>query len=362
MKKHNPSEQRYARLLSQILLGRMNDYARSAEFQSVIASEEELASFIAFANVHHVIVRTLQSLLANGSLAANPHAARVCAASLATEKQRISTAISFLKAIARALDTAGCPAVVIKSLDHYPDLGSDLDLFSAGEEPRIVSVMAAAFSAEGMARSWGDRIAHKFNFQIPGLAEAVEIHVGVLGQTGEHIHLAERVSENAVDRDVEGRSFRIAAPEERIMISTLQRMYRHFYFRLCDIVNTKALIDENRLDFDRLRRAAEPNGIWPGVATYLQVVADYCRRYGAEIHLPADVLSSAHSSAHGLPLKGQFLRIPIIPDATGLFFRQMAYAGGKNDFRTVARLTLLPGLAAAAIVSYKITGDDKGIW
>jgi hypothetical protein len=30
--------------------------------------------------------------------------------------------------------------------------------------------------------------------------------------------------------------------------------------------------------------------------------------------------------------------------------------------RTMARLTVLPGLAAAAMVSYKITGDDKGIW
>lgn len=362
MKKHNPSEERSAHLLSRILLGKANDYVQSPEFQSVVSSEPDLASFIAFAHVHHVIVRVLETLLANGSLAANHEAARVCATSLATEKQRISTAVSFLQAITRKLDAAGCPAVVIKSLDHYPDLGSDLDLFSGGEEGQIVRVMAAEFNAEAMPRSWGDRIAHKWNFRVPGLPEAVEIHVGVLGQTGEHLNLAKRVSENAVCCEVEGRSFRVAAAEERIMISTLQRMYRHFYFRLCDIVDTRTLIDQNQLDFARLRRAAEPNGIWPGVATYLQVVADYSRKYGAEIELPADVLSSAHSSAHGLPLKGQFLRIPIIPDATGLFFRQMAHAGGRTDFRTVARLTLLPGLAAAAMVSYKITGDDKGIW
>jgi hypothetical protein len=362
MKKHNPSDERHARLLSQILLGKAIDYARSSEFQSLILSDEELASFFAFANVHHVIVRALEALMSNGSLAASPHAADVCGAALTTEKQRISKAISYLEAISRKLNQAGCPAVVIKSLDHYPDLGSDLDLFSAGDEEQVVSVMGAELNAEGMARSWGDRIAHKFNFQVPGLPEAVEIHIGVLGQTGEHVDLAKRVSENAIPREVEGRTFRVAASEERIMISTLQRMYRHFYFRLCDIVDTKTLIEQGKLDFDSLRRAAEPNGIWPGVATYLEVVADYCRKYGAEIKLPAEVLSSAHSSAHGLPLKGQFLRIPIVPDATGLYFRQLAHAGGKTDFRTVARLSLLPGLAAAAMVSYKITGDDKGIW
>ena len=362
MKTQNPSDERYAHLLSQIMLGKADDYRRSPGFQSLISSDEDLASFIAFANVHHVIVRALEVLMSNGSLAASPHAADVCGAALAVEKRRISTAISYLEAITRKLNEAGCAAVVIKSLDHYPDLGSDLDLFSAADEERIVSVMGAELHAEGMARSWGDRIAHKFNFQVPGLPEAVEIHIGVLGQTGEHIRLAKRVSENAIAYEVEERSFRVAAPEERIMISTLQRMYRHFYFRLCDIVDTKTLIEHGKLDFDGLRRGAEPNGIWPGVATFLEVVAEYCRKYGAEIKLPVEVLSSARSSAHGLPLKGQFLRIPIVPDATGLYFRQMAHAGGKTDFRTVARLTLLPGLAAAAMVSYKITGDDKGIW
>ena len=132
--------------------------------------------------MHHVIVRALEALLSNGSLAASPHAADVCAAALTPEKQRISKAISYLQAITRKLNEAGCPAVVIKSLDHYPDLGSDLDLLSAGEKKQIVSVMGCDLNAEGMARSWGDRIAHKFNFQVPGLPEAVEIHIGVLGR------------------------------------------------------------------------------------------------------------------------------------------------------------------------------------
>ena len=362
MKKQNPAEDRYVSLLSHILLGKLADYVNSPDFESVISPEEELAAFIAFANVHHVIVRALEALLENGSLAGHEKAASICTAALANEKHRISTAIIFLEAITQKLDAAGCPAVVIKSLDHYPDLGSDLDLFSSGAEQKIISVMRAEFDAEVLPRSWGDRIAHKWNFRVPGLPEAVEIHVGVLGQTGEHLNLARRVSQNAVRRELEGHTFRVAAPEERIMISTLQRMYRHFYFRLCDIIDSKTLINANRLDFDRLREAAEPIGIWPGVATYLQVVTQYARKYGTEVALPAEVLSSSHSSNHGLPLKAHFLRIPLVPDATGLFLRQMAHAGIKTDLRTVARLALLPGLAAAAMVSYKITGDDKGIW
>ena len=362
MKKQNPSEDRYSKLLSQILLGRPSDYSGSEDFAAVVSSEKELAAFVAFANVHHVIVRALSELLENGSLTGKESAASLISVSLAAEKTRISTAINFLQKITQTLDSSGCPAVVIKSLDHYPDLGSDLDLFSNGEEQKIVSVMRSELGAEVLPRSWGDRIAHKWNFRIPGLPEAVEIHIGVLGQTGEHVNLARRVPQNAVRREIEGHNFRVAAPEERIMISTLQRMYRHFYFRLCDIIDSKTLIDSNQLDFDRLRKAALPNGVWPGVATYLQIVAEYARRYGAHVALPAEVLSAAHSSDHGLPLKAQFLRVPIVPDAAGLFLRQMAHAGSKTDLRTIARLTLLPGLAAAAMVAYKLTGDDKGIW
>src|ERR1019366_6398943 len=39
--------------------------------------------------------------------------------------------------------------------------------------------------AEPQPQSWGDRLAHKWNFRIPGLPRLVEIHVGCLGQTGE---------------------------------------------------------------------------------------------------------------------------------------------------------------------------------
>jgi hypothetical protein len=40
----------------------------------------------------------------------------------------------------------------------------------------------------------------------------------------------------------------------------------------------------------------------------------------------------------------------------------MLQAAYQRNLRTVSRLTLLPGLAAAALIAYKISGDDKGIW
>ena len=49
--------------------------------------------------------------------------------------------------------------------------------------------MRTRFGAQIAERSWGDRLACKWNFIIPGLPEAVEIHMGRLGQTGEQVAL-----------------------------------------------------------------------------------------------------------------------------------------------------------------------------
>jgi hypothetical protein len=90
-------------------------------------------------------------------------------------------------------------------------------------------------------------------------------------------------------------------------------------------------------------------------------VAEYARAYGAKLELPAEVVSSA-TKGDALQLRGDFLRISIVPQAVGLFLRQVLRAGTQKNLRTVSRLSLLPGLAAAAFVAYKVTGNDKGIW
>src|SRR6266516_638283 len=200
-----------------------------------------------------------------------------CGAAIKSESARISNAIEWLHAIVETLQNSGCPVSVIKSLDHWPDLGSDLDLYTSGPPEQVSRVMREKLQAQEEPRSWGDRLANKWNFQVPGLPELVEIHVRYLGQTGEQKLMAARVLERSVTKTVQGRTFPVPALEERILISTLQRMYRHFYFRLCDIADMAALIKSGSLDFAELRRGAELGSIWPGVASFLVIVAEYAK-------------------------------------------------------------------------------------
>jgi hypothetical protein len=324
-------------------------------------SQQELAEFLDSSNTHHVLMRALQVLERAAISRLDERVGQWCREQLRREGERISHAVSFLSPICDALEAAGSRTCVIKSLDHWPDLGSDLDLYTSGHPDTVRSVMESKFQAKLEDRSWGDRLANKFNFSVPGLPELIEIHVQYLGQTGEHRAMAQRVIERSGLREVGGHTFRVPAPEERIVISTLQRMYRHFYFRLCDMADVSNLLQQGVVDFSELRKAADVGGIWPGVATFLHLVQKYVQAFGGHVELPQMVLESVRAPQMQVALRANFLRVPLIPSA-GLYGRQLLRAGAKRDVRAICRLPLLPPLAVSALVAFRLTGTDKGIW
>ncbi len=322
----------------------------------------ELAEFFALANTHHVIVRVLEVL--QGALAAQRNEgglAERCAKALAEERYSIGHALVFLHSICSRLGARGCEVAVIKSLDHWPDLGSDLDLYTTADGREIDRVMREEFNAQPVGRSWGDRLANKWNYSVPGLPLLVEIHVQYLGQTGEHMEIARRVIERGRTKTVGGYDFRVPAAEERVVISTLQRVYRHFYFRLCDMVDSASLLRGGALDFGELKKAADSAGIWAGVATYLCLVENYVGSFGGVLSLPDEVRESAYSPDSTVFFKDGYLRVS---KSTGvrLYSSQLLQAGMHCDVRALLRLPLLPPLAVSALVAHSLTGNDKGIW
>jgi len=324
-------------------------------------NEQGFADFVELADAHHVTVRALAVIENMASKRNLTQLQEWCNSTLDAERTRIAKAVESLYAIVQALDMSGCPVSVIKSLDHWPDLGSDLDLYTSGSPEQVVKVMKERMQAELEPRSWGDRLAGKWNFQIPGLKELVEIHIRYLGQTGEQKAMARRVLERSVTKMVNGRTFPVPAPEERILISTLQRMYRHFYFRLCDMVDMAKLLSTGTVDFSELRRGAEKGGIWPGVASYLVILAEYIAPYGGKIELPREVIDAAYSPELRVQFRDNFLRVPMRP-AAGLYGSQLLNASRHGDLRAISRLPLLPPLAVSALVAYRLTGSDKGVW
>lgn len=324
-------------------------------------SNDERAQLVSLADSNHVVIRAFQVVAqqAGTDTTLSAWANGV----LDKERERIQNALTFLHHICDELEQGGCPVTVMKSLDHWPDLGNDLDLYTTADDQQVVRIMTARMGAHMEPRSWGDRLANKWNFAVPGLPESVEVHAQRLGQTGEHIAMAKRFIARRVPKTLNGLTFLVPAPEERVIVATLQRMYRHFYFRVCDILNTLNLLQNGELDFAELKSAADLGGIWPGVATYLKIVCDYVRHYrGAAPELPQQVLAAARFGGDVIHAGGKFLRIPIMPNGADLYTRQLTHAAMHGDVPATLRLSLLPYLASAAAVAFRITGSDKGIW
>jgi hypothetical protein len=350
-------------LLSRLLLLPGEGAAPAAAAALRQMDREEFDALVALASSNHVIVRAME--LARAALREPEDAVRAqwVESALAEERERIAAAVDFLSTMCAAFEEGGLDVTVIKSLDHWPDLGSDIDLYSNATPEAVSGLMRRRFSARQAERSWGDRLACKWNFLIPGLPEPVEVHVGRLGQTGEQVRFASQLPGRARGVQIEGRSFRVAHTSDRIMISTLQRMYRHFYFRLCDIVDSALLVDSGLLNFEDLRATAQSAGIWEGVATYLVIVSDYVRQYrGTALALPKFVLQAARFGGDLIYFGKDFLRVPILPQAAALYRRQLTEMLRRRELHSSARLGLFPWLATAAAVGMKITGSDKGIW
>jgi hypothetical protein len=324
-------------------------------------SPQDLGELLNLANSHHVIMRAFPGL--HRVLAAAKHdSAEWVAHSIEKEQARIQHALSFLFPICEALKEVG-DVIVIKSLDHWPDLGNDLDLYSNAEGSEIVNVMTKRFKAHPDVRSWGDRLANKWNFVVPGLPELVEVHVSRLGQTGEQVAITDSLVTQSRTAEFGGLNFRVPAPEDRLILSTLQRMYRHFYIRLCDIADTARLVDANTIDYPYLKSLAQSAGLWDGLATYLVTVSGYVKGYrGEELTFPLLVKNAAKFGNELVYYRRKFLRIPIFPQATRLYVSEWKKLLLNGEWQSTLRLSLLPGLAAAAALEMKLTGSDKGIW
>jgi hypothetical protein len=326
-------------------------------------SPKDLEDLKALAMTNHVIMRAfapLQDLLeAHG----RSEGAQWTADAIRQESARIDHALGFLARIGSTLEEGGCPVTVIKSLDHWPDLGSDLDLYTDADPARIVDIMRVHFKAELADRSWGDRLANKWNFVVPGLPELIEVHAGRLGQTGEQTEVTRSLSARTRMAQIRSHLFRVPAPEDRIVISTLQRMYRHFYIRLCDIVDNARLLDLQFVDLDYLHSVGSAAGLWEGIATYLTIISEYVEAYrGTGVPLTSLVTESAKFGTDQVRFRRNFLRVSILPHSLNLYASELTTLLLKGELRNSLRLSLLPGLATAAALELKFTGSDKGIW
>lgn len=83
---------------------------------------------------------------------------------------------------------------------------------------------------------------------------------------------------------------------------------------------------------------------------------------GLAVVPPRQVFVAARFGGEVISARGKFLRVPILPNGADLYTRQVTVTALRGDVPATLRLSLLPYLASAAAVAFRLTGSDKGIW
>jgi len=152
---------RQVQLLSELLFSprqsgscRDNESLPLARELAPALGEVELGAIERLASSNHVLVRGFLALRDVLETAGNAAGVEWINESIHREQLRIDHALSYLSAICETLAQRGCQVTVIKSLDHLPDLGSDLDLYSDADPAAIIETMKQAFDATQADLSW----------------------------------------------------------------------------------------------------------------------------------------------------------------------------------------------------------------
>jgi Uncharacterised nucleotidyltransferase len=323
------------------------------EFRESLAhlDEEELSALVSVAELHHILIRTFEPVGNFGVGFEQQMAAR--------RAQNAETVTTVAK-VCDALEEHGCPVMAIKSSDHWPDLGNDFDLFTTGDERAVQQLMRAEFDAAIQPQTWGDQLANKWNFRVPGLRPLVEIHIKRLGQTGEFAAYGKELIARRRRKALGHATLLVPAAEDQIVLATMQRLYRHFFYRICDFIDTVPLL--NDLDYEQLHRIARQQGIWQGVATHLRLINEFTAHYrNTSPALPALVRRAARFGIERLYPHASYFRLPLFPQGATLWGAQVVKTWKRRNHAAVLRLALLPPLAAAAGATYKISGR-QAIW
>ena len=182
---------------------------------------------------------------------------------LRSEQERVHGGMEVIREVSQWCEDKGIPFVVMKTLDQYPDQGHDIDIFIDEGLPELDTIFQKQMGGEVLKRSLCDRLAQKVNYKLPN-GFVLELHCTRLGQVGEHRRLGVEILRQRRAVSVAGVQTFAPPPEGQLLFAVLQRIYRHFNFRICDVVNMTRIATEGGLRLSVLEKLSQPAGIYPG--------------------------------------------------------------------------------------------------
>jgi len=278
---------------------------------------------------------------------------------LKKEQVRRKKTLEIIDKINQKFEEENLPVMIIKTLDNYPDLGHDVDIYTEAPIKKVDKILIDELKARFISPTFSDRLARKRNYKLESFP-TLEIHCGRLGQVGEQNKLSKELIPNYQKIKIDRISTFIPRTEHRLLLVVLQRMYRHFNIRLCDIYNTFNLLEENLIDWRYLRETSDKYGLWNGILLYLQYISKVCSCYGYYFSAGKGI-DVKRNWPNRIITRHMHFRFPLFSTAFRLYFKKLSSDIKQSNIYSCSRLPLIVPLSLAHYLSAKLL-KRSNVW
>lgn len=259
------------------------------------------------------------------------------------ERRRVRTALHWIATISALCAESGLEFLFPKALQHYPDMGQDLDLLLLSRSTRAEEEIIRALPASRCPGSLAHRIAGTTCYRIEGCALPLDVHHGRLGLAGEHAGYPATMIRNQRRVTIDGVTFMLSSREDQLVLQGMQKLYGRRCLRLSDIVATMALVRESGLDWDYVAGTSRRLGTLPGLSGYLRTVdAIHARVFGSELLTREQSRRLERGDGEQAAFRAGCYRLPAGRVAARLYGRKLLGATAAGDWSAAGRLCLLP--------------------
>jgi len=267
---------------------------------------------------------------------------------VARECERVATTIEVMRQVGEACTRHDIDFIFPKALQHYPDMGADVDLLVLSRSADVDRVILQHVPAEARGRDLRSRVANATVYRVAGCPSLLDIHHGRLGVLGEYTALPAVLVKNRQPARVDGLRGFVPSLEDQIMLQGLERVCGRRSLRLADVVFTVATL-RLALDWDYILGTTRELGGLHALSCYLSYVDQaYQRCFGSAL-LPPELRQELILDGWGRVEFGSVrLQFPAVRANARIYLHEFDAMIASRNWAGAGRLLLLPLVAASA--------------
>lgn len=271
--------------------------------------------------------------------------------SVQKENDRVQTTVEIIKKLSRICTKDNISYLLPTALQHYPDMGGDVDVVVPDGSRRIDILLKRELGAGPLPGSLLNRLSTESAFTLGPSLPSIEVHYGRIGLMGEHHFYTTLLFKNRRTASLDGVDIPVLSPEDYLLTQTIQRLYCRFYFRISDFVYPIKLLLNESLDWDYIMKTAALIGLSDGLGMYLSYLNKiYYTLLGRSV-LPASVEKSIRNNRYGgIAFKRPYYRYPTLLVTGKLYWNKFTTDVFSGRLASAVRLCFFPCVAMSFLM------------